>query len=383
MAFTQHLPTLALVALGAGELAVGLQNAFVFAFIGLQLPTLRAVARLSKRRILLAGQLLAVVAALPLLFFRDLAAIGEDAAVAVAMGSFAGVAAGLCIAETVWFPLLRAYVEPRRIGRFFGMLRTGWHLSLIGFFAFSQYWLARHPGDFAPLFALAWALGVARIALVARLPERSERTGERIRVREALALAREPQLRRYLLAVSWGNGVRNAALPFVIVMLRRAAGFDEGQVLYTTVALFTGGLVSLYPWGRVVDRAGAVPVLRGTSVGLAVLMLLLVGVEADSSPPVAAMVLWFFATSVLASGYGVADTHLLFELTPEHAPARTLVLGAVTVGLVSGVSPLLAGACLQVLLPEEGDALRVYHGFFAALALLQALAFLPLRGLRT
>ena len=44
MVFSQHLPTLALVALGASELLVGVQNALVFACIALQLPVLRLVA---------------------------------------------------------------------------------------------------------------------------------------------------------------------------------------------------------------------------------------------------------------------------------------------------------------------------------------------------
>ena len=43
MVFTQHLPTLALVGIGASEFEVGVQNSFVFLFIALQLPTLRAV----------------------------------------------------------------------------------------------------------------------------------------------------------------------------------------------------------------------------------------------------------------------------------------------------------------------------------------------------
>ena len=129
--------------------------------------------------------------------------------------------------------------------------------------------------------------------------------------------------------------MRLAAVPFVIVMLRRVAGFSDTEVLYTTVAHFTGGVASLYVWGRVVDRVGTVAVLRVTTLGQGLLIASLVsfGVLEDVVP---LMVLWFFALSVLASGHGVADTHVLFELTPPEAPARTLVLGAVGVGLVAG-----------------------------------------------
>jgi MFS family permease len=383
MVFTQFLPTLALVALGASELEVGLQNSLVFAFIALQLPVLRAVARVSKRSILVAGHTFAVVAAVPLLFYAELAAAERVLALAVAMASFALVAAGNSVADTVWFPLLRGFVEPDRIGRFFGTLRTGWHLALIGFYLVSQWWLAHHPGEFGPLFALGWGLGVVRIGFIARLPERSERTGERIRVGEAFALLRDPALRAYLATVAWGNGIRNAALPFVIVMLRRVIGFEDAEVLYATAALYAGGLASLYLWGRVVDRVGAVPVLRLGALGQGALLLALAGIGAADVSTVLLMVVWFFALSVLASGFGVADTHLLFELTPPHAPARSLVLASVVAGFASGITPLAAGIALDALLPESAAAgLPVYRGFFVVMGLLQAAAFLPLLGFR-
>jgi predicted MFS family arabinose efflux permease len=379
MIFSQHLPTLALVGLGASELQVGLQSSFVFLFIALQLPTLRAVGHFSKRTILLASHGFALVAALPLVFWSSIESLPGAAPVGVAMASFALVAVGLCVGETVWFPLLRGFVEPERIGRFFGTLRTGWHLALILFYAASQRWLEQHPGGFGALFGAGFALGAIRTFLIARLPERSERTGERIRAREALALARDPRVRGYLLTVAWTHAVRVAAVPFAIVMLRRVGGVSDGDVIYTTVAFFTGGLVSLYGWGRVVDRAGAVPVLRATLVGQA----LVIGALAGFTPgdqALLAMVVWFFAVSVLAAGFGLADTHLLFGLAPPEAPARTLVVGAVVVGTVAGLAPVLAGAALEGLLTGEGD-LSVYRGFFAVLGATALLALLPLRRL--
>lgn len=385
MVFTQHLPTLALVSLGASELQVGIQSAFVFAFIVFQLPTLRAVAYLSKRSILVGSHLFALAAAFPLVLWERLPRITDALPVSpadLAMASFALVAFGVCIGETVWFPMLRAYVHPERIGRFFGTLRTGWHLALIVFYLFSQWWLGRHPGDFATLFGIGFGLGLARTFLIARMPERSERTGQHIRVRETLALLRDAQLRSYLATVAWSHSMRIAAVPFVIVMLRRVVGFSDDQVIYTTVAHFTGGVASLYLWGRVVDRVGAVAVLRVTTVGQGLLIASLLLFSPVPSV-VALMVLWFFALSVLASGHGVADTHVLFELTPPEAPARTLVLGAVGVGLAGGLVPVLAGALLDAWLPEGGaaGALAVYRVFFAALGGLLLLALLPLRAL--
>lgn len=385
LVFTQYLPTLALVSLGASELQVGIQSAFAFAFIVFQLPTLRAVAHVSKRTILVASHAFAVLAALPLVFWGRLGSLPGGAGVEVAMLCFALVAAGACVGETVWFPLLRAYVLPERIGTFFGTLRTGWHLALIFFYLFSEAWLARHPGDFGTPFAVAFSLGLVRILLIVFLPERSERTGQRIRVVEAMALLRDPRVRHYLETIAWSRSMRLAAVPFVIVMLRRVAGLSDTQVIYTTVAFFAGGVVSLYAWGRVVDRVGAVAVLRATMIGQALLLAALGGFQRVAAA-VPLMVAWFFALSLLASGHDVADTHVLFELTPPEAPARTLVLGAVGVGLAGGLMPVLAGALLEVWLPDGvgasvAGALDVYRVFFAMLGALLLLALVPLRRL--
>src|SRR5690606_38466068 len=60
--YTEQLPTLALVGLGASEALVGLQRAFEPASQLLQLVALRAVGRVRKRTILVTGQAVAVAA---------------------------------------------------------------------------------------------------------------------------------------------------------------------------------------------------------------------------------------------------------------------------------------------------------------------------------
>jgi MFS family permease len=156
---------------------------------------------------------------------------------------------------------------------------------------------------------------------------------------------------------------------------------SEGEVVKNTIALIAGGLISLYAWGRIVDRVGAVPVLQATAAGMS-LALGVLALAPESALVVSWTAPWFFVMSLLVSGFGVADTHLLFELTPPEQPARTLVLAAVTAGLAAGVAPVLAGAALDLMLPADpAGALRTYRGFFGVLALLMATALLPTRGL--
>jgi len=286
------------------------------------------------------------------------------------------------VSDTAWFPLLRAYVEPERTGQFFGIIRSVWHFTLIAYYIGAQRWLSVRPGSFAPLFAVATACGVLRAILITRLPEPPAESGERPRIREALVLlAREVDLRRYLLGVSLVGAARRAVVPFVIVLMRRMLGLSGADVLLTTLAFFAGGFVSLYLWGRTVDRFGPAPVFRVAAVGLALLYLSLLGLSA-ATHAVVPMMLFFFLLNVCAAGFGVADTHVLFGLAPVHSPTRFLVMADVATSLVYAVAPFLAGVGLDTAVAAGVAPLLAYRGLFVAAAIATLVGLVPLRGFR-
>jgi hypothetical protein len=379
--YTDQLPTLALVGLGASEAWIGLQRAFEPVSQLLQLPTLRLVGRLQKRSILIGGQAIAVLGGLPLVAYAALVATGGGRALGLALASLWLTAVGIVISQTVWFPLLRGYVEPGRIGEFFGVLRTGWHLTLIAFFLGAQRWLAAHPGSFGPLFGVATAAGLLRMALIVRLPEAPAAPDERVRTRDALALLRRhPALRRYLAGMILCGAPRRAALPFAVVMMRRSMGLTDADVMLTTVASFAGGFASLYAWGRAVDRFGAAPVFRTTAWISAALLIALALVGPRASLP--EMVVFFFVFVALAAGFGVADTHVLFGLSPEREATPTLVIADVTTSLAYGAAPFLTGVALDLAIGAGADATGSYRVLFALAGAATALAPIPLRSFR-
>jgi hypothetical protein len=378
--FTEWIPTLALVGLGASETVVGLQSAFDPLGHLVQLRVLRSVGRRAKRTLLLLGQGIGVAGAVPLLAYGWLHAAPGPASVAVVLASLAVVTVGIAVTETVWFPLLRSYVEPGQVGRFFGTIRSFWHLTLIGYFLGARFWLERHPGQLAPLFAVGLVAGALRTLLLARLPERSERTGQLIRLRVVIPeLRRHPRLRRYLLGVGGQGAIWSATIPFVIVLMRRVVGLSEAQVLMTTVAVYAGGLASLYPWGRIIDAVGPARVFRWTSLGLAACFLSLLGVREPGPWVAVGLTAFFFAAAVLRAGFGVADTHVLFELAPEDSPASLIVVATAVTWLPRGIAPLAVGFALDRILGLGVPPIVPYHGLFVLAAALQALVFLPLR----
>jgi hypothetical protein len=380
--YTEQLPTLALVGLGASESVVGLQRAFEpFAQL-LQLGALRAVGRVRKRTILVAGQSFAVLAGLPLVAYGMLGDLPGSAGPAIALASLAFTAVGLVVGNAVWFPLLRGYVEPGRIGQFFGVLRTGWHLTLIAYFVAAQRWLAAHPGAFGPLFAVALLAGAVRIAMVLRLPEADEPRRTRLRIRDAFGLlGAERSLRRYLGGMVLYGAARRTAIPFAIVMMRRTLGLSDADVVLATAAFYAGGFASLYGWGRVTDRFGTVPVFRVTAAGTALLLLVFAGWGGSASAAV--MVGFFFVFAVLTAGFGVADTHVLFGLAPAREPTATLVIADVVTSVAYGAVPLLAGLLLELAIGAGIASADAYRVLFLATAALAALAVLPLRRFAT
>jgi MFS family permease len=187
-------------------------------------------------------------------------------------------------------------------------------------------------------------------------------------------------LRRYLAGMILSGAGRRAALPFAVVMMRRSMGLSDADVVLTTVASFAGGFASLYGWGRAVDRFGAAPVFRLTALASATLLLGLAVVGPDAS--LLAMIAFFFLLAALAAGFGVADTHVLFGIAPEHEATPTLVVADVTTSLAYGAAPFLAGVALDLLIGSGTEAASAYRGLFGVAALVMALAPIPLRGFK-
>ena len=303
MAFQDHLPTLALVWLGASEGAVGLYGGLARFAVLIKLPALRALNRVPKKTVLVAGHISALTASLPLIFFGAIAA--GNRAVPLVIASLVATAAAIQMSNTVWFPLLRGYVEPARIARFFGALRS----------------------RIAPLSA-GRDVVVLRAGGCPPVCDRDAATGDRLRERRGHLHDRCGIHRRARLALRLGA--------------------DRGWCRPRT-----GPALDFHRDGRVLSRSPRP------------------GCARCPQPVVHA---------VLASGYGVAETQLLFELTPPEAPAQRLVAADVIVHVISAGGPLLAGLALDALLSRTDTPLAVYHGFFTIAAVLQAASFLPLRG---
>ena len=90
------------------------------------------------------------------------------------------------------------------------------------------------------------------------------------------------------------------------------------------------------------------------------------------------MVVIFFVLAVLSSGFGVADTHVLFSITPSHAPSRHLVVAGVATSTLAGLAPVVAGFLLEQALLEV-SARVAYRALFLTSAVVAVSSLVPLR----
>ncbi|MBL4845663.1 MAG: MFS transporter [Planctomycetes bacterium] len=383
MAYMGDLATQALITLGATAGPVGVFTSLISFAALAQLPGLRLVDRIGKRGLILATQGIALVFSLPLLWFGWLQGLGGGLSWGAALACLTAVMLAVVCGSTAWWPLLHGYVPASRTGRFFSVLRSLWHLGLIVFFLGCTGWLARSPGDFGPLFAVAWFCGLARILLLWRAPERPERKPHPI-LAVFKTIYRTPPLRRYVAGVTFDQAAFRCVPPFTILLLRSEAGLGEDEVMIATVANFVGGMAALLPAGWLVDRLGPRPVLIWTCLlrGLIVLSIGLSGVYLTGRELILAVGVLIMLWSFLVSAFGVAEVKVLFGLAGEGNPTQLIVGSVVTRAVFAGVIALVLGVTLEWLLGSEAaPPLILYLGLFAVLAAFQVAAAFPFRKL--
>lgn len=379
MATVGTLATQALVTLGASATAVGAHAGLVSFATLIQLPSLRLLSRIEKRRLLLWTQVAGLVTGLPLVAFAWLAELDPGVAVPLALLSLALTTLALTSGSTAFWPLLHGFVPRSATARFFATLRSLWHLTLIGFFLASAWWLKEHPARFGALFAVAWVGGLVRALLLLAFPERPEDHVERPRDTFA-RLRTSPRLRRYLRGVTFDQIGYRALPPFAVLLLRREAGLSEAEVLGLTLSLYTGGLLALLPAGWLSDRFGSRPVLRASCwlratviTGLAAAVL-----TCEGTTLLAVFCALFLGWAFLTSAFGVAEVKVLFELAGDGSPSGVIVTTIVIRSVVAGAVALAIGVGIDAALSAELPSLPLYVGVFLFLAALQAGAALPL-----
>ncbi len=135
---------------------------------------------------------------------------------------------------------------------------------------------------------------------------------------------------------------------FLPLFLKEHAGFAERQIVLLQISYFAGIILSRYGWGWLADRRGVRPVMRA---GLGLMALAPVGwVLLPYHHPwsyLLALAVVFVGGVAMVSWYVIVGQLLYVQVVPADQRVEYMAVYYAWMGLMGGISPLLAGQALE------------------------------------
>lgn len=251
-------------------------------------------------------------------------------------------------------PWIQEYVPVTIRGRFSALQNVVAVLVGAGTVAVVGAVLGKEPkvSQFIMLFAVGFVLGLLGVLCYARVPGGGSITGDRSQRADFRSSLTALKDRRFLVFLCGGALVTlgwGPMVAFLPLFLRDQVGLTDDYVMYFTSVQLGAGLISCLMWGWAADRYGSKPVMVLTLAMLLIYpigMLLLPRNAGDTS---------FYAACAVAAVVGIAlpgwsigySRCLYVNLIPNDQRAGYNAMHFAWAGLMSGVSPLIAGAVLD------------------------------------
>lgn len=368
--------------LGAGDVIIGLLTAVIQICVILQVPLAREVEARGKKRMLVPGIVLSVVFALPMVFLRYLPETPglRPAVLLAAVGLLAVMRQPVLVS---WMPLLSDVVPDDERGRFFGRMRTVWHLAALSlalviaaaFGERSDWW------QFQALFSVGILAYLVRLPFVRRIPELAPhpRTEGRSRLSFYRQALRDRSFMIFLAMLGIAGFMNVMMGPFTITYMEDILVYRHDLIVFAATALpILGGILTLMLWGHLADRIGNHAIFAVTLIGTAVTRLVWPFVAPDSTVSVIAVCLSLFFRGLLLAGFGIAATRYLYNALPADNKSGYVSTYTMAAGVATGLGPLLGGLLLAALpmrpIASLGlDRYQILFGFTGLGALLPLL----------
>ena len=362
-------PTLLLAEkLGATAFQVGLLSSFVFLFLPLQVISTAFLARLGfRRQMVLAWSVRATFVLVPLALSmlapeeprRWMADLLIVSVMAFCIVRAFGIAAHI--------PWMAAILPDAARGRFFAtdhgiVSAVGVVTLLLCATLFEQLssWNA-----FSIIYMICIAGSACAVFSLTRLPDAAPPPA--IPISKLPSAARrfclQPGLfRHYLILSLLGSIVASSLANFTIYYLKVEAGLTSSRILMFTAAQFAGMIIAMTFVRRSID---VVPIRRffqvaSAIIGLVCLYWLLLVTGSDGLMPLLPGAYMLFGMAFAINN----ATHFTFlpELSEEHERPVAIAVFTATLGLSSGLAPILWGLFLK----ESGQTAGIVDSNFAA-----------------
>jgi MFS family permease len=391
------------LALGASDQIIGILAAIPFITQLAQLPAIRLIAALRRRKAITviassSGRvLLLLIALLPFLPERELA-------LALLIGGQLAVCALSAVGGCAWNSWIHDLLPKQGLGDFFAR-RLFWSTAMGMAASLLAGWVIDHAttlfGEGHTVYAysvislLGAAAGFASSWWLTRVPEPRMRAPDPA-ARPALfamlrAPLRDPNFRRLIVFMVAWNFATNLAAPFIPVYIVHQLGYDLGFVVVLAVLSQLANVTTLHLWGLIADRFSIKSVL---AVAAPVFLACIFALPYTHTPERHALTMPMLVVLHLlmggaAAGVGLGTGTIGMKLArDEDATAYLAALGLFG-ALAAGIAPIIGGALSQWFADKELSllihwratalatdvvALRLRHwDFFFAIAFLLGL----------
>jgi len=323
-----------------------------------------AAARWGYRRVfLIAWGLRKIVMATLVLAPLVLATWGLPATFAYVSVVFALFSIGRAFAETALNPWTLEYIPDSIRGKYQAVSNILATLSAGVAVAIGSYVIGRVAGlaRFQIIVSVGMLCAALAWVMASRLPGGApvhQSGGRPPSWRQVLAVANDPDLRRYLAGFALYTFGYVPAASFLPLFMKDLVGLSEQQVVLLQNGALVGALLSGYVWGWLADRYG------GKLVWLAGILLrcaaaigwLLMPRYAPASLGIAFAIAIF--DGVANSSLAIGSTRLLYiSIVPRAQKTEYLALHYAFAGIVGGIAPLAAGMLLDQLKGLSGRLL--------------------------
>lgn len=376
------IPTLAVSALAATELQIGLLGAVeTAAFLVIGLPAGAWIDRMLKRRVMLVADLVRGLAltAIPVLFFLGVLSIWHVILVAAVVGT---ATVFFDVAYQSYIPVL---VSAAQIGDANSKLETTQQLARVGGPALSGVLLAIiRPALVVGIDALSYVISFVTLLTIRDTEVRASKESRRPlveEIREGLVfVAREPLLRRIVACTGATNLFATIATTMLPILVLREIGLSPALWGVAISIGAIGGLLGASQSARIGRLVGEGTVIPVSSIVSGVAVLLLAALPYLATPAAFAVLLaseFVLSFSVLV--YNIAQVTFRQRICPPRLLGR---MNASIRFVVWGVMPL-AGILSGVLGANLGVVPTVWIGAIGALLPAAIVMFSPLWGMRT
>ncbi len=378
-----------LTELGFSKHIIGLLLA-LFPFCGLMAPFISGFVEYfgNKRTFLLCYGIRKLVIASLMLLPWIMNRFGETHAIYLLIGVVVVFAILRAIGETAYYPWMKECIPDRVRGKYSATVNVFCGIASLITISFAGKIIGRAGGieKYTFLIGIGCIAGILSVYLMKFVPGGEPHRTKRktmLLSGEALEPLKDRNFLYFLTAV--GTALFGATLMvFTPLFVKEKLGIVPGGVVLLDNATIMGSLFLSFLWGWMADRYGGRPVIVLTlSIYSCVSLGWLTLSRSNPSVAVFVAILYFFSGGTI-NGRAVGDTRVLYSgILPEEGTVYYTSIHYAWMGLVGGLSPLIAGYILKKLsgfsIMFGGRVVDAYVIIFAANMLCQLTAIVLYR----